>query len=163
MKLEAPKDKSRSTAPINWLTRQLKDKDIGAVSIRAYWPKRIQMTSVSLAEAIENPALLIPPNVNDLPVSLEVVRVVDLAAKFKGAKTFIEETSREFPAFYQDVGQHLSRWVAKAPKVKEPEPSLPTIPTIFSGLNVSIDESQTVSSAYTLSNLIASVKNETNK
>lgn len=163
MKLEAPKDKSRPTAPINWLTRQLKDKDIGAVSIRAYWPKRIQMTSVSLAEAIEDPSSLIPPNVNDLPVYLEVVRVIDLAAKFKGARTFIEETSREFPAFYQDVGQHLSKWVAKAPKVKESEPSLPIIPTIFSGLNVSIDESQTVSSASTLSSLIASVKNETNK
>lgn len=163
MKLEAPKDKSRATASINWVTRQLKDKDIGVVSIRAYWPKRIQMTSASLAEAIENPASLIPPNINELPVSLEVVRVVDLAAKFKGAKTFIEETSKEFPLFYQDVGQHLSKWVAKAPKVKEVEPSLPSIPTIFSGINVAIEENTSVKSFAELSDLIQSVDKETNK
>jgi len=140
MKLEAPKDKSRATASINWLTRQLKDKDVAGITIRAYWPKRISMTSISLSEVTENPSLIIPPGIRELPVFLEVVRVIDLAVRFKGARTFIEETSREFPAFYEDVGQHLSKWVAKAPKVKEPEPAAPSIPTIYSGINVIINE-----------------------
>ncbi len=162
MKLEAPKDKSRATASINWITRQLKDRGLGTVLIRAYWPKRIQMTSVSLEKAIENPASLIPPNTSELPVFLEVVRVIDLAARFKGAKTFVEEVSKEFPDFYEDVGQHLTKWVAKAPKVKESVPSLPSIPTIFSDLNVVIEESSNVTNASTLSSLVDSVAKETN-
>ncbi len=135
MKLEAPKDKSRASASINWITRQLKGKELENVSVRAYWPKRIPMTAAPLSEAIDNPAVMIPSGVNDLPTFLEIIRVVDLAARFKGAKTFVEDSSREFPSFYQDVGQHLSKWVAKAPKVKEPEPVGPSIPTIFSGID----------------------------
>ncbi len=135
MKLEAPKDKTRATASINWITRQLKGKESGNVSIRAYWPKRIPMTAAPLATALETPAVMIPPGVNDLPTFLEIIRVVDLAARFKGAKTFVEDSSREFPSFYQDIGQHLSKWVAKAPKVKEPDPVGTSIPTIFTGVN----------------------------
>jgi len=135
MKLDAPKDKSRATASINWITRQLKGRNLENVSVRAYWPKRIPMTAAPLAEVIENPLAIIPPGVSELPTFLEVIRVIDLAARFKGAKTFVEDSYREFPLFYQDVGQHLSQWVAKAPKVKEPETVEPSIPTIFSGSN----------------------------
>ena len=91
------------------------------------------MTSASLTDAIENPATLVPSGVADTPTYLEVIRVIDLAAKFKGTNTFVEESTKHFPQFYQDVGQHLSQWVAKAPKVKEPEQPSPSIPTIFSG------------------------------
>lgn len=132
MKLDAPEDKSRATASINWITRQLKGENLQNVSLRAYWPKRIPMTVAPLIEVIENPTVLIPSGVSEMPTHLEIIRVVDLAARFKGAKTFVEDSSKEFPKFYQDVGQHLSRWMAKAPKVKESEPSDPTIPTIFS-------------------------------
>ncbi len=83
----------------------------------------------------ENPSIIIPSGISELPTFLEVIRVVDLAARFKGAKTFVEDSSKEFPLFYQDVGQHLSKWVAKAPKVKESEPVESSIPTIFSGSN----------------------------
>lgn len=132
MKLEAPKDKSRATASINWITRQLKGENIENVSIRAYWPKRIAMTVATLSEAIEDPAVLVPSGVSEIPTYLEVVRVIDLAAKFKGSKTFVEESSKGFPKFYQDIGQQLTQWVAKAPKIKEPEQTTPSIPTIFS-------------------------------
>ena len=67
-----------------------------------------------------------------MPTHLELVRVVDVMARFKGAKTFVEESSRHFPSFYQDVGQHLSKWVAKAPKVKEQRSSESVVPTVLS-------------------------------
>jgi len=140
MKLEAPKDKSRATASINWITRQLKGEDIENISIRAYWPKRIKMTAASLSDAIEDPTALIPSGVNEMPAYLEVVRVIDLAAKFKGSKTFVEESSKGFPKFYEDVGQQLFQWVAKAPKIKEPEQEAPSIPTIFTEPNEFIVE-----------------------
>lgn len=123
MKLEAPKDKSRATAPINWLTRQLKEVDTESTSIRVYWPGRILMTSASLQEAIDNPIVLLPPGEKVLPSYLEVARVIDLAGKFKGAKTFVEISWAELESFYRDIGQHLSKWIPKAPKIKEdPEP-----------------------------------------
>ncbi len=131
MKLDAPKDKTRATASINWITRQLKGKGVENVGIRAYWPRRIPMTSAALVEVTENPAVLIPEGISDLPTYLEIIRIADLAARFKGAKTFIEDCSKEFPSFYQDVGQHLSKWVAKAPQVKEKESSSPSLPTVL--------------------------------
>jgi hypothetical protein len=121
MKLEAPKDKSRATASINWLTRQLKELDTESVAVRAHWPGRIMMTSATLQEAIENPNSLLPPGERVLPSYLEVARVIDLAARFKGARTFVEESWSGLESFYRDVGQHLSKWVPKAPKIKAPE------------------------------------------
>lgn len=132
MKLEAPKDKSRATASINWLSRQLKGTAHESVSIKAYWPKRIPQTMATLESVLENPNILIPPNVKELPTYLEVVRVVDLGARFKGAKTFVEDVSVQFPKFYHDAGQLLTKWVAQAPKIKEKETEESSIPTIFS-------------------------------
>ena len=132
MKLEAPKDKSRATASINWLSRQLKNTAHDNLFIRAYWPKRIPETTKSLESILENPGILIPPNVKDLPRYLEVILVVDLGARFKGAKTFVEDVSEQFHKFYKDAGQMLTKWVAKAPKIKEKETEESSIPTIFS-------------------------------
>lgn len=133
MKLEAPKDKSRATSSINWLVRQLKDIKSEDVIVRAHWPKRIPMTSSPLSKVIEDQKILIPDNVSDLPVYLEVARVVGLSKRFGGTKTFVEDASNEFLAFYENVGQHLSKWVAKAPQVKEVVSPVSPVPTILSG------------------------------
>lgn len=119
MKLDAPRDKTRVTAPINWLTRQLKAEGVAELTIRAYWPKRIPMTSAPLSQILDDPMTLVPPNVTDLPVSFEVLRVIDLAARFRGSKTFVEDAEKAFPEFYADVGQRLTRWVPQPPKVKD--------------------------------------------
>jgi hypothetical protein len=132
MKLEAPKDKSRATASINWLSRQLKSAKQDNLSIRAYWPKRIPETMATLDAIFENPAVLIPPNVSELPTYLEVIRVVDVGARFKGAQTFVEDVSAQLPKFYHDAGQHLTKWIAQAPKIKEKDKEESILPTIFS-------------------------------
>lgn len=134
MKLDAPKDKTRATASVNWLTRQLRDKEqLSTVTIRAYWPKRTPMTSAPLYSAIETPDVLLPVGISDLPSHIEVARVVDLMAKFKGVRTFVEECSNHLPLFYHDVGQHLSKWVAKAPQVKEKTADQTIVTTFLSG------------------------------
>ena len=133
MKLDAPKDKTRASTVINWLTKQLKNKEINNIGVRAYWPKRIQMTSASLSEILANPASLIQTDTKELPTHLEIIRVIDLSTKFKGPRSFVEECTRQFPEFYEDIGQHLSKWTAKAPQVKKEEHSEDTeIPNIFS-------------------------------
>lgn len=119
MRLQAPQDIKRPTAGVNWITRQLKHvKQADGVGIKVHWPKRTPMTVATLASAIEAPEKLVPVGCSDTPKEIEVAVVVDLAARFKGAKTFIEESERELKRFYRDVGQHLVRWQPKAPKIK---------------------------------------------
>lgn len=119
MRLEAPRDKARAVASINWLTRQLKNADDQELTIVAHWPRRTQMTMTSLQQALEDPQVLVPDGVKEIPSALEVVKVVDLAGKFRGPKTLVEGASQALPAFYRQVGQNLNRWVPKPPKMRE--------------------------------------------
>ena len=130
MRVDAPKDISRPTASINWLTRQLKSADKLDHLVRVYWPKRIPMTSAPLEQLFEDPSLIVSNGTSEIPSALEVVFVVDLAGKFKGAKTFVEEISSALPRFYKNIGQSLSRWVPKAPKVKDPEVIKDIVPEV---------------------------------
>jgi hypothetical protein len=66
--------------------------------------------------------------------------VIDLGARFKGARTFVEDVSGVIPSFYQDAGQELSNWIAKAPTIKTEKilgsnsPKEQAAPTIFSNI-----------------------------
>ena len=140
MRLNAPKDTKRATASINWLLRQLKNKDVSNLSIRAYWPRRMGTTIESIEAVREDPTILVPQGSNIVPSSLEVCRVIDLGARFKGARTFVEDISRAVPSFYKDAGQQLSNWIPKAPAIKAEKLSTSDkskqqhAPTIFSGV-----------------------------
>ena len=123
MKLEAPGDKKRAPATINWLLRQLKGLERDDLLIRAIWPRRTPDTTASLAQAREDVDCLIHEGSRDLPQSFEVIRVIDLAGKFGGVRTFVEYAAKEVPAFYKDVGEHLRSWVAPPPKLKPKEQS----------------------------------------
>lgn len=122
MKLDAPKDRARATASINWFVRQLKIDGNEDLTVRASWPKRIPMSSAPLQQVLDEAKVLIPAGVTDLPVSFEVVHMVDLAARFRGSRTFVEEAEKAFPDFYAKVAQRLIRWVPKPPKLKESKP-----------------------------------------
>jgi len=145
MKLEAPRDRSRATASINWLTRQIKGKpNTDDLVIRVHWPRRRPSTTALFIDALEKPEKLIPEGVTETPSAIEVVRVLDLMSRFKGAQTFVEDATSGFTGFYNDAGQHLSAWVAKAPKVKDNASEPQSLPTIMSGANdiVSIENEQ---------------------
>ena len=139
MKIDAPKDTKRATASINWLLRQLKNKELVNLSVRAHWPRRMGTTIETIETVRDNPSILVPEGSNVIPTSLEVCRVIDLGARFKGAKTFVEDVSAVIPSFYQDAGQELRNWVPKAPTIKVEKtsntvkPNEQSAPTIFSG------------------------------
>jgi hypothetical protein len=118
MHVNAPEDKSRATASINWLTRQLKHLAESDLIIKAIWPGKTTNTQCSLASAIEDPTVLIPEGMKSIPKSFEVMRIIDLGAKFKGQKVFVEIATAAVPAFYRDAGQNLTRWIAPPPKTK---------------------------------------------
>jgi hypothetical protein len=67
----------------------------------------------------EDSAPLIPPNIKDMPKSFELIRVVDLGAKFKSVNAFVEISEQELVKYYRDVCQNLTKWIAKPPRVKK--------------------------------------------
>ncbi|MEX2496146.1 MAG: hypothetical protein WD448_08665 [Woeseia sp.] len=118
--LNTPQDKTRPTAAVNWATRQLASSAHSSDTlIRARWPGRAVDTVARLSDAIADPKSVAPDEKKELPVGFEIQRVVDLAARFKGSSTFIEDARRELPRFYKDVVQNVANWVPKAPKYKE--------------------------------------------
>lgn len=94
----------------------LKESDI---ILTVDWPKRIPNTSNRLSAIFEDSECLIPEGVRETPNSFELKQVNDLASKFKGAVSFVEIVSNALPQFYEDVGQHIYKWVPKPPKVKK--------------------------------------------
>lgn len=86
MQVDPPGDKKRPTAAINWLTRQLKDRNVKDALIVCHWPRKTASTTQSLEQAIEYPDDLVPENVKDLPSKLEVRRVFSLGGSFSWSK-----------------------------------------------------------------------------
>jgi hypothetical protein len=119
MSLTAPKDKQRASARINWLLKQLAKSQAPGVQIRANWPGRAAATQASLDILRQNPESLEADNKSLAPYSFDVLLVADLAGKFAGRRTFIEQLEEVVPLFYKDVGEHLRAYVPPPPKLKE--------------------------------------------
>jgi hypothetical protein len=118
--LNTPQDKTRPTAAVNWATRQLSAlPDATDTLIRVRWPGRAADTVARIGDAVVDPKIVAPDEKKDLPTGFQIQRVVDLAGRFKGANTFIEDARRELPRFYKDVVQNVANWVPKAPRIKE--------------------------------------------
>jgi hypothetical protein len=118
MSVAAPKDKKKTSARVGWLIKQLAKSNPENVYIRASWPGRAPITQALLKDLREDPALIEGGNKTLAPVAFEVMLVHDMAAKFSGAKTFIEQLEEAVPRFYKDVGQHLRAYVAAPPKLQ---------------------------------------------
>lgn len=115
MTVDAPQDRQRGPARINWLLRQLKSAEDDQLFVRIVWPSRAQDTICQLAELRDDPKAIIA-NAPLPPKSFEVFLLSDDARRFSGRKTFIEEIEHAVPHFYDNVGQSLERWVPKPPK-----------------------------------------------
>lgn len=127
MKLAAPKDKQRASARINWLVRQLPKEHLPGFFIKAIRAGRAGDTDKSFAEVTANPLCLeegtIPPSL------FEVYYVRDVAGKFSGTRTFIQELEEAVPHFYKKAVQHLRPWTPSPPKfaaAKEDEATEPS-------------------------------------
>ena len=110
MKLNAPLDKQRASARINWLRRQLRDVDGGNIQIRAVWPGRAMPTQASLSEVKADSRYLENERPGMAPTSFEIVMIGDIAGRFSGRRTFIEDLEKLIPEFYDEIGQHLRPW-----------------------------------------------------
>ncbi|MDX8391902.1 MAG: hypothetical protein R8K53_04960 [Mariprofundaceae bacterium] len=123
MALAAPKDKSRATASINWLTRQLRDRDMSGVRVIAHWPRRSNSTCCDFQDIVEDPALLVLEGCKELPTEFEIIKDLELGGTFKARRKFADEVSKGLLGFYEQVGQWLCAWVPKAPRVPKADES----------------------------------------
>lgn len=140
MRLDAPSDRSRATAAINWVAKQLSDSVGLGVVVKAHYPRRIPMMTAMLDDVLSEPEKLIPEGVKDLPTAIEIVRITDLAGRFSGSRTFVEDCDRELPKFYAEVGQKLVKWVPPAPRVKEPKEAVAEIQPVSADVPVLVPE-----------------------
>jgi len=121
MSLSAPKDRKTTKARVNWLLRQLRQADPSNVFIESHWPGRAMATQTSLQEASEDPMSLAHENGHLVPGRFKVSIVKDIAGRFSGSRTFIEELERAVPDFYERIGEHLQKWVPPPPKIEGPK------------------------------------------
>jgi len=56
------------------------------------------------------------------PIGFEVVMIRDIAGRFSGRRTFIEDLEKLVPEFYEEVGQHLRPWTPPPPSIAKEDP-----------------------------------------
>lgn len=118
MNVKAPTDKSRASACVTWILKQLEKCTDTQIMMRAIWPRRMPDTIATLEALRANRDAIVPQGTDALPISFEVARFIDLGAKFKSAKAFVESAETLVVDTYRHVGQHLRAWQPPAPKIK---------------------------------------------
>jgi hypothetical protein len=121
MTLSAPRDKQRTSSRIAWILRQLAKADAEGLLVRAFWPGKAPPTQGMLASLRDDPSPLDAANPALVPSHFEVVLIRDLAGRFSGPKTFIEQLEDVVPAFYDQVGQRLRAYVPAPPRLRKEE------------------------------------------
>ncbi len=118
MTLKAPDDKVSSKARLNWLLRQIETAPSDDVYISFKWPGRSADTTCVLRQAIADPAVVDRDREHLAVVGFEVFWLKEMGAKFSQQSTFIVELESFVPLFYSKIGQKLTSYVPKAPKIK---------------------------------------------
>ena len=121
MTLDAPKDRKRNSARVNWLLRQLKETQADGISVHTDWASRAPDTVYPLATLRENPKLVDESESNAPIRALGITMHRNVGGKFRGRKTFIGELERLVPVFYEQVGQYLQAWHPHPPRPKNPK------------------------------------------
>jgi hypothetical protein len=123
VEVDAPTE-GRTLTRVNWLLRQLKGCADRALLIRVKWDRRGLETHAQLADALQDPSLLVKDDRRQ-PLSGDVSpRLMRLEANFplpkgKGKSTtrVLDGLAKECEAFYADVMQGLVPFVPRAPKM----------------------------------------------
>ncbi len=123
MQIDAPLDKQRGTARVNWLLRQIPKSLSDGICIAVKWPTRTGDTICSLQELRDNTANILSDGKGQPPRAFDIFAITDDVRRFSGRKTFIEDLEQAVPRFYADIGQHLQSWRPKPPKAQEAQAS----------------------------------------
>ncbi|MGP9819759.1 hypothetical protein ACTZWW_07070 [Salinarimonas sp. NSM] len=119
MRVRAPEDRRSNRARLGWLLKQLETNEPDGLHVRLHYIGRAPSRQASLAEARADAEEI--AGGRDAPelVSMEILLVRDLAARFAQRNKFISELEAAVPSFYERVGQHLKGWQPRAPRLRE--------------------------------------------
>ena len=102
--------------------RQLSGIDVDDVIIRARWPGKGLPTQAKLSEIQADTKSLESGRPGAIPLSFEVIMIRDIAGRFSGRQTFIEELEKLIPEFYERIGQRLRSWSPPPPSIVKRDP-----------------------------------------
>jgi len=121
MGVNAPGDRKRASASINWLVRQLSKSENDKIAVTAKWPGRAIDTYCELVKLREEPDLIAVDRKGQLPRAFVLKIVSDLGGKFTQRRNFVPELVSRVTEFYEGVGQFVVQWQAPPPKPKKAE------------------------------------------
>ena len=119
MTLQAPQDRVSPKARANWLLRQVKTDKINDLYVRLNWFRTSQSTTVSYSELSQNPGLADAQANGKNLQSFHIFYARRIGARFTQRSKFITELENIVPEFYREIGQCLSAWRPKPPKIKD--------------------------------------------
>jgi hypothetical protein len=122
--IEAPRDRKRSTARINWLLGQLKGAP-DELRIDVRFPRRREGQSALLGESRDAPErLLLPSDPKCPPSSFLIAQSRAIGTKGgRGEGSFVDETCKQAIRFYRELVQGLRAPQPKAPQLSEEIPT----------------------------------------
>ena len=127
MTLRAPEDRKSSTARTNWLLRQIRSEKTHDLHVRLNWPGRSEATQFTYAELQEDPSR-VEIGKEALQVgSFHVFNAKRLGGRFTQQVNFISDLEKVVPDFYREIGQNLTAWRRKAPKIREDRKSAESV------------------------------------
>lgn len=120
--LDAPRDKKRPTARINWLLRQIKDAP-DSLRIDVRFARMREGRSELLGECRDDPGCLLhPDDPKREPHSFVLASTRTMGRKNgRGDGSFAAETCKQTTRFYRDLVQDLRPPQPKAPQLAEEE------------------------------------------
>lgn len=118
MTLDAPEDRQKTSARINWLLRQLKFEDRDDAFVRVHWP-RVGYSQHLLSDVRRDVAIAAAAHPDRVPSRLEIVLIRRTGKRFSQKRNFIEDIELLVPDFYTHIGAKLKAWAPKAPKVRD--------------------------------------------
>jgi len=117
--LKAPDEPKTTKARVNWLLRQLQKTEPAGIYVRCFWPGKTRATLHALTALRDNPELVAVDHESQSVVSFEVMMVRDAGARFGQRRNFVADLETTVPAFYNQAGQWLKAWQARAPKLRD--------------------------------------------
>lgn len=140
MRIPAPQDRVSSKARLNWLLRQFKEDFGERLQIRCNWPGRSEPTQFDHGALVEEPSLIEEGKSGLTVWRFDVFFSQRLGAKFTQQSNFIIELERIVPDFYRLVGQNLTLWQKKPPRIKGDKAEADDVSVEAMDQNMSQDE-----------------------
>ncbi len=119
MTLQAPQDKVSPKARTNWLLRQVKTDKLNDLYVRLNWSRTSQSTTVSYMELSQDSGLADSSASGKSLQSFHIFYAKRIGARFTQRSKFITELESIVPEFYREIGQYLSVWRPKPPRIRD--------------------------------------------